>query len=387
MTPLVTVVVPARNEAAHIEACVRSVLGQSVAGGLELLVVDGRSDDATPALARTAGARVLDNPARTIPAALNVGLAAARGEVVLRFDAHAEMPAGYVSACLRALEEERAANVGGWREVRAAGPWGRAVGTALASRLGVGNSRIWRRPGAGERRRDVETVPLGCFRAEILRAVGGWDERLLANEDFDLNHRLRGRGGRVVFDPAISSIYRPREKLSAIAGQYLRYGRWKAEMLADAPGAVRPRQLMPPALVLTAVAATLPSRARGPARSALVAYGACLALEARRLGAGPRLPLVFVTMHACWAAGLLGGLGLRLVQRAPARRARTASPTHPARSRAARNGLARGRTFEIAKYGVWRPPKARTKCSTGSSIEPSKSNASETSAASRIASQ
>src|SRR3954471_18849196 len=94
--PRVSVVVPARDEAAHIEACVRSILAQEVEGGLEVVVVDGRSSDDTAAIARAAGATVVDNPDRVIPAALNRGLAAARGEVVVRFDAHAEMPPGYV---------------------------------------------------------------------------------------------------------------------------------------------------------------------------------------------------------------------------------------------------------------------------------------------------
>jgi succinoglycan biosynthesis protein ExoA len=305
----VTVIVPARDEAAHIEACVSSIVRQRVEGGLELLVVDGRSGDATAELARRAGATVLDNPRRTIPAALNLGLADARGEIVVRFDAHAAMPDGYVAACVAALEGEAgAANVGGWRDVLAVGPWGRALGLALASPLGVGNRRIWRRPGPGESRRDVDTVPLGCFRADALRRAGGWDERLLANEDFDLNHRLRRSGGRVVFDPAIGSVYRPRESLREIAAQYVRYGRWKGAVLAAAPGSLRGRQLAPPALALTALAAVLPSPLARPARVGLLAYAAALAAESRRVGGGWRLPVVLAAMHLSWGAGLCAGL-------------------------------------------------------------------------------
>ena len=314
--PLVTVVIPARNEAAYIEACVRSVVAQNVDGGLEVLVLDGRSSDATAELARAAGATVIENEQRGIPSAMNLGLAAARGEILLRFDAHAEMPGGYVEACVRALREERAVNVGGWCDVRAAGPWGRALGAALASTLGVGNPRLWRRPQPPlERRPDVDSVPFGCFRADAVRAVGGWRGELQANEDFELNHRLRAAGGRIVFDPAVAAVYKPRESLPAIGRQYWNYGRWKAAVLASSPRSLRPRQLAPPALFAVAGAAILPSRARGFARRTLAAYCLLLAVVARRSGAGWRTAAVLATVHAAWGAGLLCHASARAARR------------------------------------------------------------------------
>lgn len=303
--PRVSVVIPARQERAHIETCVRSIVAQQLEGELEVLVVDESSPDGTAELARAAGATVLQNPGRGIPAALNHGLACARGEVLVRFDAHAEMPPGYVAACLRALaEEDRAWNVGGWREARGVGPWGRATGELLSSPLGVGNARIWRRPAPGESRREVETVPLGCFPTERLREVGGWREDLLANEDFELNHRLRERGGRVVFDPAIWSIYRPRETFRSLARQYWNYGRWKAVVVRDEPDSLRLRQLAPPALALSLVAApVLP-----PARAAAGAYALLLAGVSARSREGWHAGATLAAMHLSWAAGLAQGL-------------------------------------------------------------------------------
>lgn len=307
--PRVSVIVPARNEERYIEACIDSILGQEVDGGLEVIVADGRSTDATRARAQRAGAYVVDNAAGTIPAGLNAALNAAKGEVIVRFDAHAEMPTGYVAACLRALaEEEDAANVGGWRKAAGLTPWGRAVGIALASSAGVGHARIWRAPGTGTGRVDVDTVPLGAFPTEVLRAAGGWREELLANEDYELNHRLRERGGRVIFDPEIWSVYRPRESLSAVAEQYWRYGTWKAEMLADHPESLRARQLAPLAVLALAAAAPL-SRA---ARVALAAYLAGLATLAAR-GRQWRLAPTLAAMHLPWAAGLAWGLTRRSV--------------------------------------------------------------------------
>src|SRR5439155_12202190 len=105
LMPRVTVIVPARNEAETIEACLRSILAQDVEGGLEVIVANGRSTDETAAVARSTGARVVENSAQITPAALNTGLAAARGEIIVRFDAHGRMPPGYVQASVRALEE------------------------------------------------------------------------------------------------------------------------------------------------------------------------------------------------------------------------------------------------------------------------------------------
>lgn len=305
--------IPALNERRYIEKCVRSVVAQDVDGELEVLVVDSDSDDGTPELAEAAGARVLESPRPGIPAALNSGLEAARGDVLVRFDAHAEMPPGFIARCVRALSDERsAASVGGWRKVEAETAWGRAVGCALESPFGVGNPRIWRPPPEDGRRHDVDSVPLGAFPTELLRATGGWSEKLLANEDYELNYRLRRAGGRVVFDPSIWSIYHPRESLGGVAQQYWRYGQWKAAMLAENPASLRPRQLAPVALLAVGAAALAPTPTRGPARAALGVYGLTLGRVAAGSSAGWRTAAVLATMHACWGAGVLKGLAEQL---------------------------------------------------------------------------
>jgi succinoglycan biosynthesis protein ExoA len=314
----VSVVIPARNEATHIDACVRSVMAQEIEGGLEVIVADGGSADATAEIARAAGARVVDNPRKHTPAGLNVALVAARGDVIIRFDAHAEMLPGYVAACVRALAEEPgAANVGGWREIRAGGPWARATGAALESRFGVGNPRLWRRPNKDQRRMDVDTVPLGCWPADVLRASGGWNEAYIRNQDFELNHRLRRRGGRVIFDPTICSIYHPRDSLRTLARQYWQYGRFKGKMLVADPESLRIRQLPPVALVAAMVAAPLHSRTGRIARAALGAYVLSVSVVTFRARAGWRTAPVLATMHLAWVAGLLRGLQAEIRRRPP----------------------------------------------------------------------
>jgi succinoglycan biosynthesis protein ExoA len=321
--PRVSVVIPARNEAAHIEACVRSAVAQTVEGGLEVIVVDGSSTDGTAALARKAGAVVIENPDGVTTAALNRGLAAARGDILVRFDAHAEMPPGYVAKCVSAFEEEPdVGNVAGWREVRGSGPWGRALGEALVSPFGVGHALIWRRPDALARRREVEHVPLGTFSVATLREVGGWRNDLLANEDFELDQRLQAAGKRILFDPAISSVYRPRESLSGIARQYFRYGRWKAAVIVEHPRSLRPRQLAPLGLVTALIGAAAPTPAALPARIALGVYAGVVVTTGARAQERWRTAAVLTTLHLAWGTGLLCGLGKAAVDRG--RRARPA---------------------------------------------------------------
>jgi succinoglycan biosynthesis protein ExoA len=312
--PRVTVVIPALDEAEHIEATIASVLAQEVQGGIEVLVVDGGSTDGTQALAARAGATVLDNPSKVIPAALNLGLDAARGEILVRLDGHSEMPRGYVARAVRTLEEEDGAvNAGGWLVVGGTGPWSLALGAALGSAFGVGNPRLWRRPAEGAPREDVDTVPFGTYRVEALRAVGGWDETLATNEDYELNYRLRRAGGRIVFDPEIWSVYRPRESLALIARQYWRYGSWKAVMLAGAPRSIRPRQVAPVFLLATFAAAVPGSPVARPAAGVVAVYGGVLAAVAARSEAGWRTAPLLATMHVAWGTALLTGLAREAV--------------------------------------------------------------------------
>ncbi len=305
-------IIPARNEAAHIQTCLRSVFEQDVEGGLEVIVADGSSTDGTGDIARACGATVVDNPDGTTPAGLNRALAAAHGEIVVRFDAHAEMYPDYVAACIRALEQEAGSvNVGGWRESRGSGPWGRATAAALESRFGVGNPRIWRRPEPGAGRCDVDTVPLGAWPAAVLRDAGGWDEAFIRNQDFELNHRLRRGGGRVVFDPNISSSYHPRESPRGLASQYWQYGVFKAKMVSEDPSSLRPRQLAPLGLFAALSAAAVPGAPGRAGRTALLAYALLVAGVAAGSRGGWRTAPVLTTMHASWGAGLVAGIAGR----------------------------------------------------------------------------
>jgi succinoglycan biosynthesis protein ExoA len=308
----VSVVVPARTAAATLERAVRSALDQGWAGPLDVTVAVGPSADGTREVADALAAsdarvRVVDNPSGATGAALNAAIAASSGDVVVRLDAHAELPPGYVRRAVEVLDETGAVNVGGVQDPVGTTPFEQAVAAAMTSKLGTGGAAFRHSSTPGP----VDTVYLGVFRRDALDAVGGFDAGLLRNQDYELNIRLRAAGGTVWFDPALRVAYRPRGSVRALARQYYDYGRWKREVVRRHPGSVRLRQLAPPvALVANVVGLAVGARWR-PALAAPALYAAAVLAEAARASrgrpgaAGVRIPVTFSVMHAAWGAGFL----------------------------------------------------------------------------------
>ncbi len=312
----VSCVIPVRNEARAIAAAVESCLRQDHPGPLEVVVADGMSDDGTrEAVAGLAAAdprvRLVDNPARVTPGALNAAITASSGEVVVRCDAHAVLPPGYVSTAVRLLDKTGAACVGGVQKAVGITTVQRAIAAAMSTPVGVGDARFHYGGDPGP----VDTVYLGVFRRDALAAVGGFDEDLRRNQDYELNHRLRLAHGpdAVWFDPALAVEYRPRASLGALWRQYFDYGVGKRAMLRRHPRSLRWRQLVAPAFVV-AMAASAVALALGWTTLGLVvpvAYAAVLvlgtAVEAarRRDVAMLALPAALATMHTAWGLGFL----------------------------------------------------------------------------------
>lgn len=310
--PSVSVVIPARQSADTVGDAVVSALSQDYPGDLEVVVAVG-SDDGTAAAAIAAGARVVPNPTGTTPAGLNAAIAASSGEVVVRCDAHAVLPPGYVRRAVETLRRTGAGNVGGMQVPTGRTGWERAIAYAMASPLGAGDARY--RIGGEEG--PVDTVYLGVFPRSLLEQVGGFDESLERNQDYEMNWRIRDSGGTVWFDPQLRVAYRPRGTLGALWRQYRDYGRWKREMLRRHPDSLRLRQLAAPALVL-GLAASLPAAVVWrpalalPVSYAVVvsAFGVAAGLrerDAAGLGAGPALAV----MHISWGLGFLSGQSSR----------------------------------------------------------------------------
>jgi len=247
--PLVSIIVPCYNEQSTIQQLLKAVYAQSFPRqDMEVVVADGMSTDETrreiaafqrehPDLC----VRVVDNPRRDIPAGLNRAIAAAHGEFVVRLDAHSEPYPDYVARCVEALKAGRGDNVGGVWEIRPSNSsWqARAISAAAAHPFGVGDAQYR----VGGTAQAVDTVPFGAFRRTLVEQVGGFDESLLTNEDYEFNVRVRKAGGAVWLDPLIRTIYYARATMIDLARQYWRYGYWKARMLRRYPETFRWRQL------------------------------------------------------------------------------------------------------------------------------------------------
>jgi succinoglycan biosynthesis protein ExoA len=314
--PRVSVVMTARDAGATIDETVAAVLSQGYPD-LELVVAEGLSADDTrdrlaAAAARDARVRLVDNPEGHTPAGLNAAIAASGGEVIVRCDAHSRLPEGYVQAVVDLLTQTGAAVVGGVQAPRGRSAFGRAVAAAMRSRLGSGSARYR----TGRRSGATDTVYLGAFRRDALEAAGGFDERMLRNQDYDLNHRIRRRGGTVWLDTDLRVGYRPRETPGALWRQYFAYGRWKRAGLRLHPAAARLRQAAPPLFVLAvASAAVVAARGSPVALLALTAaYGVSLAAAAAaalvrtRDAAVLLMPVALAVMHLAWGIGFLVGV-------------------------------------------------------------------------------
>lgn len=319
----VSVVVPARNESAHIEKCLASIQAQEHRD-LEILVVDGASTDDTADVVRRIArtdprVRLLHNPDGLIPISLNIALAAATAPWLVRVDAHATIPPDYVGRAVEHLATGRWGGVGGRKDGIGSTPAGRAVAAAMGSPFGVGNSTYH----YGTSLQTVEHVPFGAYGVDELRRLGGWDEKLRVNQDFELDYRLRTSGRELLFDPKLVIGWECRQHIPDLYRQYFRYGRGKVVVAAKHPRSLRARHLVAPALVggLVASAAAAPVV---PAASAAFVGSYAVALAAATLHAGRRLETVreralvapaFVAMHVGWGMGFWRGVGIQLAAR------------------------------------------------------------------------
>ncbi len=253
---------------------------------------------------------MLDNPARFIPNALNVGLKAASGQFVARMDAHTRYPPDYLSRGIRRLREGGVDWVSGPQLPEGAGPWSRRIALALGTSLGIGGASFRRTPPSEI---ETDTGFTGLWRRQTLEEHGGWDESWPINEDSELAARIRAGGGRIVCVPEMAAKYIPRESPRALAVQYWRYGRFRAVTCRAHPQSMRRSHLVPPAQVLATAAAVLGGAGalgRGGRRVTAVYAVAVIGTAVRELVRTKSpdaawIPLVLVTMHHSWGAGFL----------------------------------------------------------------------------------
>ena len=310
-----TVVIPARNCAQVLQGCLDAVSAQTYAGPLDVVIAVAPSTDGTESAAAKVycswPTQVVDNPAGTTSSGLNAAIGTARGEVVVRVDAQSRLPDGYVERAVAALARTGAANVGGVQRPVGNDGLSRVIAAAMSSSFGGGPARFRH----GRQEGPVDTVYLGVFDAQALAAVGGFDESLERNQDYELNWRLREQGRSVWLDPSLVVEYLPRSSWGGLARQYYDYGAWKRTVIGRHPRSMRPRQLAAPALVCGLVLSAV-ELLRGRLRGGMVpaAYlGSCVmaALQLRRglpgLADRCRATAAFAVMHLSWGAGFLLG--------------------------------------------------------------------------------
>ena len=307
----ISVILPVRNEAAHLADSVHAILSQDFHGPLEVVLAIGPSSDGTEAIARTlaqADSRVVivENPTGRTAAGLNLAVKSSQYANIVRVDGHSEIPQNYLSLVLEILTQSGAVNVGGVMAATGKSVFERAVARAMRSPLGVGASRFHTGGSAGA----VDTVYLGAFRKEALLAVGGFDERFTRAQDWELNFRLRSVGGLIYFDPRLVVTYRPRSTVSALARQYFEYGRWRRVVSRRHEGTINYRYLAPPFTVLvSALSIVLGTFISTIFLLPALVYALFILLASIVIGKSLSeiisLPLILLTMHMCWGTGFL----------------------------------------------------------------------------------
>jgi len=329
----VSYVMPVLNEERYVQSAVESILSQDYPGPAEVVLALGPSTDATNEIVarmQAADPRIqsVDNPYADIPVGLNLAINRSTNPIIVRVDAHTELPAGYTKRAVQTLLEKDAANVGGVMAAVGRPGFQAAVARAYNSRFGLGGGAYH---SADEPAGPAESAFLGVMRAEVIKAVGLYDVTLRRGEDWELNHRIIEAGHLVWMDPQLQVSYWPRSTPSALWRQMYATGIWRGELVRRLHLKNSPRYFAPPALV----AATVLAAVIGPLALAQVATGVLgLILVAIALisALGPaaylgaltgiaivtpgslrdrlRFCLVLATMHYAWGAGFLKGTAL-----------------------------------------------------------------------------
>ncbi len=320
--PRVSVIIPVRNEEEHIEQCLRSVLDQDYPPDkLEIIVVDGLSEDDTRELARrvlessdSLDWRILTNPDEATPAGLNQGIRDSSGEMIMRLDGHSRIAPNYITSCVETVRRTGAWCVGGAARPIGTGFIGEAIALAHLTRFGLGPAKF-RNPSAhGE----VDTLWPGFWPRGVFDRIGLFNERLPRNQDIELSSRIRQHGGALYIDPSIRIWYRCRQSLLALAKQSFRNGMWNILTCKEHPGSLAVRHFVPLAFVVS-LACTLGLALLVPAGkyllfSLLAAYSVGLAGAIIPLAQkhgwryAPILPVVIVAAHLFYGFGSLLGI-------------------------------------------------------------------------------
>lgn len=320
-TPVISILIPVRNEALHIQNCLQAVLDQEYPSDrVEILIADGMSSDDTLSVIRKLQdddphIQLFDNPGLIVPKGMNILIPKAKGEILIRVDGHCVIAPDYVSNCVRHLQEDGVDGVGGPMVTIGEDQVSKVIALAMSSKFGVGGSSF--RTESGQTKM-VDTVPFPAYTRSIIEKVGLYDEELVRNQDDEYNYRIRGAGGKILLADDVRSTYYSRGSLRKLWKQYFQYGYWKVRVLQKHPGQMSPRQFIPPLFVLGLIASMAIGLIVKWGWIALVGYAglylsanlAASMITAYRKGDNISflLPVAFTTIHLSYGLGFLVGL-------------------------------------------------------------------------------
>ena len=326
MDAFVSIIIPCRNEEKYITQCLDSLLRQTYPKEkMEILVVDGASEDATAAIAQKFAhehphIKVIENPKRIIPAAMNVGIAAAKGEIILKADAHASYEKEYVSRCVHYLQKYNADNVGGilttlpGKDTTEA----KAIAISLSHFFGVGTSPFRRASGTKEPQ-EVDTVAFGCYKKEVFEKIGLYNEQLVRSSDMELNIRLRQAGGKILLVQDIKAFYYADPTFLSFWKHNFRDGIWAVYPLKFTRTLFRFRHFIPLVfvsfLLSTFLLSFLSSLFLSIFLISLLIYmleslivSSLLSLKEKKLAFVYLLPIAFACRHIGYGFGSIAGI-------------------------------------------------------------------------------
>ena len=308
----VSVILPVLNEERYLEATVSSITSQEYAGQIEIVLSLGPSRDRTDEVAGKISARdtrvkLVKNPSGKTADALNAAIAASSHPIIVRVDGHSVLPQGYIREAVSTLARTGAVNVGGVMAAEGITAFEKAVAVAMRSSFGVGGASFH----IGGAEGPADTVYLGVFLRSALEAINGFDPRFIRAQDWELNYRLRERGGMVYFNPRLHVTYRPRPHLRALAKQYFEYGRWRREVARSHKGTINLRYLAPPITLLGSLFGLVAAIVNPIALFLPAMYlvfnlvGSSILILKNRSKEMLMLPIILMTMHFSWGWGFL----------------------------------------------------------------------------------
>jgi len=322
---LVSIIIPCRNEEKFITNTLNSILNMDYPlDNMEILVVDGRSDDKTKEIVKQfedkySQIKLIDNPEKTVPYAMNYGIKQAKGEMIVRLDAHSIYPKNYVSRLVAELYNLNADNVGGvWDTIPANDSLvAQTIAYSTSHSFGIGNAQY--RISDKIEPYEVDTVPFGCYKKEVFKKISLYDTDLTRNQDDELNARLIQNGGKIFLIPDLKIKYFARDKFSKMFKMFYQYGLFKplVNMKLKQPATIR--QFVPPVFVLFLIFGFVLSIVSSTFL-ALFLIGLCIyfvvnilvsykiAKEKRNLKLFPYLVYSFFLIHISYGLGYLKGI-------------------------------------------------------------------------------